>query len=161
MREASADSDCGTYPISPAHPHRLGGGVDAEDGDRPPVRLEQRGQHPDRGRLAGSVRAEQAERLAGLDHQVDPVHREVGAEAVAQSRAPDGGGAAGCRPGLGRAPRARSRQCQPFGQPQQGRHGLGQGPLVLGRQLGHRVLRQVSPQVAPVRYPPARLAGDC
>ena len=39
---------------------------DARDGEAPARRLEDRRQHPDRGRLAGAVRPEHAEDLAGL-----------------------------------------------------------------------------------------------
>ena len=57
---------------------QLGGvGDHVEPGDPRAAagRRQQRGQDPDRGRLAGAVRAEQAEHGAGLDLQVDPAER--------------------------------------------------------------------------------------
>ena len=56
-------------------PHRVGADVDAADHRPAAGGLHARGQHPDRGRLAGAVRAEQAEHLAGLDRERDPVDR--------------------------------------------------------------------------------------
>ena len=70
--------------------HRRGAGVVPEDTDRAGVGADQGGQHPDGGRLAGSVGAEQAEDLAGSDAERDPVDRLHGAEADAQVRAGDG-----------------------------------------------------------------------
>src|SRR5581483_5642998 len=43
-------------------------------------RREQRNEHPDQRRLAGAVRAEQAEDLAVLDDEADPLHRRELAE---------------------------------------------------------------------------------
>src|SRR5207248_6481001 len=37
-------------------------------------RLDRRGQHPDRGRLPGPVRAEQAEDLTRFDPEIDALH---------------------------------------------------------------------------------------
>ena len=54
---------------------RLLAHIEARQTGRPARRANGRGQHPDRGRLAGSVRAEQAEHLAGRDLEVDALHR--------------------------------------------------------------------------------------
>ncbi len=51
---------------------RLGGQVAARDSRGAAARRHQRGEHTKRGRLAGSVRSEEAEDLASADAQVDP-----------------------------------------------------------------------------------------
>ena len=50
---------------------RVADDVEARDPRRALVGVEQRGQDPDRGRLAGAVRAEQPEDAARLDAQID------------------------------------------------------------------------------------------
>ena len=61
--------------------------VDAEHLDGAGVALPVALEDLDRRRLAGAVRAEQAEHLAGLDREVDAAERLVGAVALAQARA--------------------------------------------------------------------------
>ena len=58
----------------PAHRVGVAGDVDAGDARAARRDRQQRGQHLDGRRLAGAVRAEEAEHLAGLDAQVDPAH---------------------------------------------------------------------------------------
>ena len=48
------------------------------------VGLQEGGEDPDRRRLAGAVVTEQADRLAGVDRQVEPVERQGGPEPLAQ-----------------------------------------------------------------------------
>ena len=59
----------------PANPERIGLDVEPRDLDASPGGLEQRRQHADRRRLAGPVRAQEAEELAGADVEVDRVDR--------------------------------------------------------------------------------------
>src|SRR5437763_637229 len=54
---------------------RLRGDVEAPEARGPGGRPDRRRQHPDRGRLAGTVRAEEAEDLAGRDVEVDGLPR--------------------------------------------------------------------------------------
>ena len=64
------------------HPFGLGGDVVPGD-DRPPAtRREQRAQHPDRRRLSGRVRPEEAVDLAAPDLEVEAVDRDQLAEAA-------------------------------------------------------------------------------
>src|SRR5256712_9205125 len=57
-----------------AHFARPREGIDAEDADRAARRDEERGEHLHRGRLARAVRPEEAEDLAGLYDEIDPIH---------------------------------------------------------------------------------------
>ena len=54
---------------------RLGGDVEAGQSRRPAGRSDGRREHADGGRLARPVGSEQAEHLAGVDLEVDPLHR--------------------------------------------------------------------------------------
>src|SRR4029077_4641383 len=69
-----------------AEPHadlpRLFRDVDPQHADRALRRLEERGDHLHRRGLPRPVRAEEAEDLAGLDHEIDPVHRAEGGARV-------------------------------------------------------------------------------
>ena len=58
----------------PAGGVRIGGHVDAGDARRARRDRHERRQHPDGRRLAGAVRSEEAEDLAGIDLQVDAAH---------------------------------------------------------------------------------------
>ena len=62
----------------------LAGDVVSGDGRAAGGGREQTGQHPDRGGLAGAVRAEEAEHLAGADVEGDAVDGGEGAEAARQ-----------------------------------------------------------------------------
>ena len=57
-----------------SHLHRLGAEVVAGDGRRSGARLEQGGEHAERGRLVGAVGPEEADDLAGGDVEVDATH---------------------------------------------------------------------------------------
>src|SRR5262249_9272547 len=76
-------------------------------------RTEQRGEDPDRRRLAGAVRAEETEELAVADAERDAIHRSDGlpiaATAVDLDEVGDLDGAVGatCRPRQGGGPRRR------------------------------------------------------
>ncbi len=67
-----------------AHRPRFAADVVAGDAGAAAGRQQQRGQHPHRGRLAGPVRAEEAEDFALLDLEVDPLHGEHLAEGALQ-----------------------------------------------------------------------------
>jgi hypothetical protein len=58
----------------PTRCERLCRDVEAGEPSAAGGRFDRRRQHPDRGRLAGAVRAEQAEHLAGGDLEVDAPH---------------------------------------------------------------------------------------
>src|SRR6266699_2335387 len=60
-----------------APPHLRGGAPQVHPGDRgvAAVRADQRGQHPERGRLAGPVGAEEAEDLTALHGEVHAADR--------------------------------------------------------------------------------------
>ena len=58
-----------------AHVGALADDVVARHARRARGGRQQRGEHQDGGRLAGAVRPEEAVDLAGLDAEVDPVHR--------------------------------------------------------------------------------------
>jgi hypothetical protein len=58
----------------PAHLAGIFAQVDAGDHGRAAVGLDERGEHPQRGRLAGAVRTEEAEDLALGHLQVDAAH---------------------------------------------------------------------------------------
>jgi hypothetical protein len=60
-------------------PRIVAGNLDASAGRR-----EQRRQHLDRGRLAGSVRSQEREDLAALDGETDVVDRRDGAELLGE-----------------------------------------------------------------------------
>jgi hypothetical protein len=49
------------------------------------VRPHQAEQHPQRRRLSGPVRAEEADHLAGLDREAEPIDREHLAEPLRQA----------------------------------------------------------------------------
>ena len=66
-----------TNEPEPGQGRRPGRTSPPEDRDRARVGLDQAHQHPQRGRLARPVRAEQPEDLAALHPQGHPVHREV------------------------------------------------------------------------------------
>ena len=80
----------GDHVHDPADLLGLADDVEAEDPRRPLGRQEQRRQDLDQRRLAGAVRAEQAEELAGLDLEVDAVEGDDGRSAWPCRRA-------GCR----------------------------------------------------------------
>jgi hypothetical protein len=63
----------------------VGGKIDALDLDPPAARLEHPEDHVDRGRLAGPVRTEQADDLAGRDVKADAVHGPHVAERLFQA----------------------------------------------------------------------------
>jgi hypothetical protein len=64
--------------------------VAAQQRGLPGVPTKQPEQHPDRRRLAGAVRAEEAVHLAGGDREVQPVQRDRAPEGLAQPRHLDG-----------------------------------------------------------------------
>ena len=78
---------------------------DVEAGDERPAlrRDDRRRQHPDRRRLAGPVRAEQAEELAAADLEVEPVDGNEVAVDLAELFGADGRGFGGDRPSLAAA----------------------------------------------------------
>jgi hypothetical protein len=85
--------DDGHLPVEPAlfrevadpFLHLVGEGL-AEDLDRPLVGLGDVHRHPDRGRLPGPVRSEQAEGHPEGDLEVEPVDRREFSEALRDSR---------------------------------------------------------------------------
>ena len=60
--------------------HRVAPRITAEQRHLARVGPQQTEQHPDRRRLAGAVRPEEAVHLARLDHEVEPVERPAGTE---------------------------------------------------------------------------------
>src|SRR5262249_6813510 len=98
-----------------ADAERLALDVEAGDPRRAARRLEQRRQHPDRGRLAGAVRAEEAEELAGTDVEVDRVDRPDATVVATESRNCDGG-YGGHVPAESLAPRRGHRIGRPVGE---------------------------------------------
>ena len=70
---------------------RVAHDVEAGHARRPTVGEQQRRQDPHGGRLAGAVRAEQAEHAAGLDPQVDALQRLGVPVALGELRSLDGG----------------------------------------------------------------------
>jgi hypothetical protein len=73
---------------SPANVARAADEVVPENGGGAGRGLEQGGEHPHRGRLAGPIRAENAEDLSHLDAQVDPVDRAEGLALVGLTSQP-------------------------------------------------------------------------
>jgi hypothetical protein len=69
-----------------AHRHRRSPDIVAEDRDTALLHGQQGVEDPDRRRLAGVVRAEQAEHLADMHCQLDPGERLVVAEPMAEPR---------------------------------------------------------------------------
>ena len=77
-------------PDAAAHGVALAHDVVAGDARAAAVGRQQRAEHRDRRRLAGAVGAEEAERLAGGDVEVDAAHRLDVAEALDQPAHLDG-----------------------------------------------------------------------
>ena len=76
-REPLVEAAVAAEDVADPLPHlaRVVDDVEAEHARLPARREEQRDQHLDRRRLAGAVRAEQAEQLALLDGERDAAHR--------------------------------------------------------------------------------------
>jgi hypothetical protein len=71
-------------PNGPAHRIALGSHIIAGDTRRARCRIGQRAENLDRRRLAGAVRPQKPERLAGAHHEVDSPHRLNGLERLDQ-----------------------------------------------------------------------------
>ena len=78
----SSESSCGHDPEAAPDLDSVAGRVEPEDAQRPVRHRRDAPDHPHRRRLAGAVRAEEAERLAALKVEVDRVDRSELAEAL-------------------------------------------------------------------------------
>jgi hypothetical protein len=87
----------GQYANPPADLGGPGMG-DARDRERAARRREDRGQNPDRGRLARSVRSQHAQDLAGLDLEAEVVDGDDRTESLLDSVCLDGCGHDGGEP---------------------------------------------------------------
>jgi len=83
---------------APAHLDRVTDDVEAGHAGMPARWPDQGAEHPDRGRLAGAVRAEYSERLAGPNAQRDAAHR-FGAVGIGLGQVVEHDRVAGSAPG--------------------------------------------------------------
>ena len=88
VRSSSTEAYCPVRPMVRRTPAASVDDVEAVDGGAAGVGLQQGGEHPDGGGLAGAVGAEHAEHGALAGGQVDPVQGLGGAEALAAGRRP-------------------------------------------------------------------------
>ena len=73
-REPIGDAGGGRDVAEPtAGPDRVDGDITAADAGRAGGRRQERGEHPQGGRLAGPVGTEEPDHLAGIDRERDPV----------------------------------------------------------------------------------------